>query len=157
MSTPLEDELGGERQRWRVRSWAKRRDAIEPCDAAPDPARRTSAGCPRERRPELARARDQLLDGVLGRNRIHRQTGPELQSGDLAEPRVDLPVPVVRRVDLLAKRRGVQDEVVRRAVERRRERGEHLPERIRRRREIGVADASEIGLVTTGHDPDLER
>ena len=37
---------------------------------------------------------------------------PELEAGDLAQPRVDLPVPVVGLLDALAQRRAVQDQVV---------------------------------------------
>ena len=66
--------------------------------------------------PRLAQ---QLLDRFLGRHRVDRQAAPELEPGDRAESRVDLPVPVERRLDALAQRRRVQDEVVGRTVERR--------------------------------------
>ena len=74
--------------------------------------------------PTSAAARpEQLLHRVLGRDGVDRQPGSQLEARDLAQPRVDLPVPVVRRVDLLAQRRGVEDEVVGRSVEARRPAG----------------------------------
>ena len=73
-----------------------------------------------------ARSLQQLLDGRLGRDGIHRQARAQLQAGDLAQARMDLPVPVERGVDALAQRRGVQDEVVGRAVEAGPEPAEHL-------------------------------
>ena len=95
-----------------ARSSAQRRGAWPRCDA-----RALRAGARQRRRPRPARSAEQLLDGVLGRDRVHRQARAELEAGDLAQARVDLPVPVERRVDLLPQRRRVQDEVVRRAVE----------------------------------------
>ncbi len=85
------------------------------CDAVPAAAHRPSARrLPRivEGRPD---ATEELLHGVLRGDGIDRQAGSQLQPRDLPEPRMDLPMPVVRRVDLLAERRCVQDEVVRAA------------------------------------------
>ena len=70
---------------------------------------------------------------------------------------MDLPVPVIGRVDLLAQRRGVEDQVVWRIVERHRERPEHLPKGLARGRDIGVRGAAEVGVVAARDDPHLER
>jgi hypothetical protein len=78
------------------------------CDAVLPAAWRTSARCLQRTGTRLSGARQQLLDGVLRRHRIDRETGAQLEAGDLAEARVDLPMPVVRGVDLLAQRRGVR-------------------------------------------------
>ena len=131
----------------------QRRWTPPPCDA-----RRARAGAaqPVHLRGDLG-ATEQLLDRVLGRDGVHGQTGSELEAGDLAQPRVDLPVPVVRRVDLLAQRGGVQDEVVGRPIEARSEPAEDLAERLRVARDVGRVGPPEVGLVAAGHDPDLER
>src|SRR3954466_964087 len=100
---------------------------------------------------------EELLDGVLGRDRVDRQTRTELEAGDLAQPWVDLPVPVVGRVDLFAEGRRVKHEVVRRTVEAGRESSEHLAEGLGGGLDIGIGGASEVGLVTARDDPDLER
>ena len=72
----------------------------------------------------------QLLDRILGRDGVDRQSGSQLQAGDVAQPGVDLPVPVIGAVDLLAQRRRVQDEVVGRPVERGGEPAQDLAERL---------------------------
>ena len=122
-------------------------------DGGPAP-RVTPARRRRHRQPGPSRSRpgdlgaaEELLDRVLGRDRVDRQAGPQLEAGDLAEPRVDLPVPVVRGVDLLAQRRGVEDEVVRRPVEAGREPAEDLAERLGRGRDVGVGGPPEVGFV----------
>jgi hypothetical protein len=98
------------------------------CDAAPAAAVQPSAGrLPRavDRRPDTAK---QLRHGVLGRDGIDRQTGSELQTGDLAQPGMDLPVPVIRGVDLLTQRGRMEYEVVGRSIEAGGEPSEHLAE-----------------------------
>src|SRR5215210_2184121 len=98
----------------RTRSVAKGRGDRSACDAPRradrDPSARRSSD--RDAGPP-----EQLLDGVLGGDGIDRQSGSELEAGDLTEPGMDLPVPVERGVDALAERRGVEDEVVGRSVE----------------------------------------
>jgi hypothetical protein len=69
---------------------------------------------------------------------------------------MDLPVPVERSVDLLLERGRMQDEVVRRTIERGEVR-EHAPEGIRAGLDLGVRRPAEVGVVAPGHDPDLER
>src|SRR3954451_16120471 len=102
MKPPGMAGTGRELQRPSDRFWPKRRHCCEACDGAPDPARGPSARRPRDGRAHLPRSRKQLLDRVFGRDRIHGEARAELESGDLTESRVDLPVPVVGRVDLLA-------------------------------------------------------
>ena len=62
-------------------------------------------------------AAQEFLHRVLRRDGVDRQAGSQLEAGDLAQARVDLPVPVVGRVDLLAQRGRVEHEVVGRSVE----------------------------------------
>src|SRR3954452_558400 len=100
---------------------------------------------------------EELLDGVLGRDGVDRQTRTELEAGDLAQPWVDLPVPVVGRVDLFAEGRRVKHEVVRRTVEAGRESSEHLSERFGGGVDIRVGRPAEVRLVATRDDPDLQR
>src|SRR4051794_30441129 len=126
------------------------------CDAAPASAQPPSAGGLAHPLAAGDDTHEKLLDGVLGRDRIYRQTGSELQPGDLAQTWVDLPVPVIGRVDLLSKRRGVQDEVVRRAVEGRRKHREDFSKSVAGRGHIGVRRAAEVGVVMAWDDPDLE-
>ena len=90
-----------ERGRWAAHARWPRDDGPRPgVTPAPATGRRASPGAVRRR----LGATEQLLDGVLGRDRVDRQAGSQLQPGDLAQARVDLPVPVVRGVDLLAQR-----------------------------------------------------
>ena len=60
---------------------------------------------------------------------------------------MDLPVPVVGAIDLLAQRRGVQDEVVGRAVEGSGEPAEDLAEGLGGGPDGGVVGATEVGVV----------
>ena len=136
-----------------ARSSAQRRRDLPPCDARA--AARADALTRRLR--ALRRTPEQFLDRILRRDRVDRQAGPELEPGDLAQARVDLPVPVVRRVDLLAQRRGMEHEVVGRAVEARRQPAEHLAERLGGGRDVRSRRPPEVGLVAARHDPHLER
>ena len=80
------------------------------CDGLAPPAAIIARGC--SGGPVRRRSPAELLDRVLRRHRVDRQPGAELEARDLAQPRVDLPVPVVGRVDLLVQRRRVEHEVV---------------------------------------------
>src|SRR4051812_13489699 len=100
---------------------------------------------------------EELLDRVLRRDGVDRQTRTELEAGDLAQPWVDLPVPVVGRVDLFAEGRRVKHEVVRGTVEAGGESSEHLSESLGGGVDIRVGRPAEVRLVATRDDPDLER
>src|SRR6266576_6619972 len=98
------------------RSTGQGRGAQTPCDAVPPSALPPSASrLPRadECRPDPT---EQLLHGVFGRDGVDRQSGSQLEPGNLAQAGMDLPVPVVGRVNLLAERCGVKNQVVWRPV-----------------------------------------
>src|ERR1035437_2937161 len=97
----------------------------------------------------------QLLHGLLGRDRVDRQTRPQFQAGNLAKPRVDLPMPMVRRVDTFAERSRVKNEVVGRTVQTG-QASEDLAQRLSGGCDVGVAGAGEVRGMTARHDPDLE-
>ena len=65
----------------------------------------------------LADRGQQLIDRLLRADGVDGQAGAQLEPGDVAQPRVDLPVPVVGLAHALVQRRGVQHQVVGRAVE----------------------------------------
>ena len=141
-------------ERWTVgaRSLAGRRGGRSACDGI-RPARRASGGSA----AVLRGAAEELLDGVLGRDRVDRQPGPDLEPRDLPQARVNFPVPVVRGLDLFAERRGVEDEVVGRSVEAGGELGKDLAEGLRRGLDVTRGRSSEVGVVLARDDPDLER
>src|SRR4051812_19925321 len=56
--------------------------------------------------------------GVFGRDGVDVETRPPFEAGDLSEPRDDLDVPMVVGEFLVVKRRGMDDVIVGRAVER---------------------------------------
>src|SRR5215210_717049 len=118
------------------------------CDAVLPAAWRPSAACPRVDGAEPARASNDLFDRILRRHRVDRETRTELQARDLAQTRVDLPVPVIRGVDLLAERRGVEDEVVRRAVEADGKRSKGLTQGLGARLHVTIGRPAEVGVVT---------
>ena len=82
--------------------------------------------------------------------------GQALQSGNLAEPRVNFPVPMVRRVDAFPKGSGVQDEVVRRAVQAGQP-AQDLAERLGGGGDVRIGRPGEVRGMAARHDPDLER
>ena len=108
--------------------------------------------------PELARRPSSSSTASSGETGLTGQPGSELEARDLAQSRVDLPVPVIRAVDLFPERGGVEDEVVR-AARRARWRGaEHVAQRLGGGPDVGGASrATEVGVVAARHDPDLER
>src|SRR5256885_657801 len=116
----------------RAHSTAERRGDRSACDAPRWADQGPSAGCS----GEASGAAQELLDGILGRDGVDGQPGAQLQAGNLAEPRVDLPVPVVRGIDLLTERRRVEDEVVGRPVEGGGKGRENLPEGLGRGRDV---------------------
>src|SRR4029077_9622469 len=86
-------QLGG------ARSSGQRRRTSPACDALVVRGRGASTGSLDACQAWLCPA-EELLDRVLGRDRVDREPRPELETGDLTQARMDLPVPVVGGIDL---------------------------------------------------------
>ena len=124
-----------ERGRWAARTrWPNDDGPPARVTPSPDAGDRDHPG-PAQR---SVRPSKELLHRVLRRDRVDRQAGAQLEAGDLAQARVDLPVPVVRRVHLLLERGRVEDEVVGRPVEAGREPAQDLAERLGGGRDVAV-------------------
>ena len=128
------------------------------CDARRGPYASASSSRPvpvrcRGRDAAAASSSSTASSGLTG---VDRQAGAQLEAGDLAQPRVDLPVPVVGLVDALAQAAPCAGRGCRRA-------------RRARRAGAGPSAASpprssaarrwraEVGRVVARHDPQLER
>src|SRR5258706_9354431 len=84
-----------------ARSTGQGRRVMTTCDAVPPAALPPSASRLLRAIERRLDAAQQLLHGVLRRDGVDGQTGSQLQPGDLPQAGGDLPVPVVRGVDLL--------------------------------------------------------
>ena len=142
-------------QRGLARSMGQRRGAPPTCDARPARGpREPHPGPPpsESARPSSSSTASSGETGFTGRPVPSSRPAISRRRG------MDLPVPVVGRVDLLAQRRGVEDEVVGRAVEARRE-PRRAPGAAPRPwpGSRGCRPRAEVRVVAARDDPHLER
>src|SRR5260370_30791127 len=95
--------------------------------------------------------------GLFGRDGIYVKPGAPLEAGDARQPGNDFQMPMGVAQSLRIKRRGVDDVIVRRLVQRRLDLQEDGLEHCAQLIDLGLLYVFEMTVVVLGHYPGLER